>query len=179
MSYQIAVFLHLLAAFTWIGGTLFLIMVLVPLTRQGDGPPGATAQLLEQAARKFRPVAWSAILVLVVSGLFIATDHFDTSVKEFFEADTRFVKVLQMKVGMVIIVVALSAVHDFVLGPSLVSQNGGPARDWRASCTSLGPRPQSSGRAGQSQSAAHPRDRGNGRHANARVAGVILNLAPI
>ena len=132
MSYQIAVFLHLLAAFTWIGGTLFLIMVLVPLTRQGDGPPGATAQLLEQAARKFRPVAWSAILVLVVSGLFIATDHFDTSVKEFFEADTRFVKVLQMKVGMVIIVVALSAVHDFVLGPRLsrkmeaLRETGGP-----------------------------------------------------
>ena len=122
MSYQIAVFLHLLAAFTWIGGTLFLIMVLVPLTRQGDGPPGATAQLLEQAARKFRPVAWSAILVLVVSGLFIATDHFDTSVKEFFEADTRFVKVLQMKVGMVIIVVALSAVHDFVLGPACLAK---------------------------------------------------------
>lgn len=72
MLYQIAVLLHLLAVITWIGGSLFLVMVLAPINRRGLEPPSLGAQILGQGARKFRAVVWVAIVLLILTGLYIA-----------------------------------------------------------------------------------------------------------
>lgn len=122
MLYQVAVFVHILAAITWVGGTLFLVMVMVPLTRRQPGPPSQGARLLGQVGRRFRPVAWTSMVLLALSGLYIATDHWGVNVEGFFGGDGWFIRVLQAKVGLFIAIIALSAVHDFVLGPRLTRQ---------------------------------------------------------
>ncbi len=124
MGYQIAVFVHVLSAITWLGGSLFLVMVLVPLTRQTieGAPPGFSVRLLRESATKFRNVAWASIVLIVVSGLFIATDHFDVSISDVFDDDSRFISVLRTKAGFVVLIIVLSFLHDFILGPRLTRQ---------------------------------------------------------
>ena len=119
MAYQAAVFIHLLAAITWIGGTLFLVMVMVPLSLRSIQPPALGIQVLTQAARRFRIVAWASIVVLVVSGAFIITDHWKITPDLFLNSGNHFVKALQVKVGLVAVIIVLSAFHDFVLGPRI------------------------------------------------------------
>ena len=124
MGYQIAVLIHILAAITWLGGSLFLVMVMVPLTRQTieGAPPGFSIRLLREAAIKFRNVAWASIVLLVITGLFIATDHFDVSVSDLFDDDSRFISILRTKIGFVALILILSLLHDFILGPRLTRQ---------------------------------------------------------
>ena len=117
MLYQAAVFIHILSAIVWAGGMLFLVMVMVPLARQAmrDGGPGAV--LLQQAARRFLPVAWSAIALLVLTGIYIAWSHWGVRPDNFFTGGGQFIRVLQIKVGLTLLVIVLSLAHDFVIGP--------------------------------------------------------------
>ncbi len=117
MLYQIAVLIHLVAVVTWLGGSLFLAMVVVPLIRRQMASPAEGARLLGEVARRFRPVAWASIVLMVASGAFIATDHWDVSPADFFRGSGWFIRVLQAKVAIVVLVIVLSFVHDFVLGP--------------------------------------------------------------
>jgi uncharacterized membrane protein len=50
MLYQIMVFIHLLSAVTWVGGMLFLVMVMVPLARCSIEPPSLGTRILGQLA---------------------------------------------------------------------------------------------------------------------------------
>lgn len=115
--YQIAVFIHLLAAIVWVGGTLFLVMVLVPLTRSGTlGPPNVAAPLLGHVARRFRTIGWASIAVLVITGLFLMFDR-GITLSQLLAEGSGFIEKLRTKIGFVFIVLVLSAFHDFVLGP--------------------------------------------------------------
>ena len=55
--------LHLLAAVAWIGGMLFLSVVLVPVLRR-ERFASQKALLFRTTARRFRVVVWGAITVL-------------------------------------------------------------------------------------------------------------------
>jgi putative copper export protein len=107
--YVAARILHLLAMAVWVGGTVFLVAVAVPFARS-FGPEGSTAVAVS-IGRRFRPVAWSALLTLVATGFYMATE---TGLLTSPTADGRL---LRIKIGIVLVVLALAAVHDFVLGP--------------------------------------------------------------
>ncbi len=117
--YLASTYIHILAAITWIGGTIFLASVLVPLTRQVQSPPGAGAAYLRQAARRFRNVGWASLAVLVVTGI-TNLEFRNIRVWSALTSEGWFSSVLQVKVGLVAVVLVLSALHDFVLGPRLV-----------------------------------------------------------
>lgn len=116
--YELSVYAHILAITTWLGGTLFLTLVLVPLTRRSAPPPGSAARLLGQAARRFRTVAWVAIAVLVLSG---AGNVLARGVHplDIVTGSGWFFSLLRIKLLLVLLVVSLSALHDFVLGPQI------------------------------------------------------------
>ncbi|MCH7745886.1 MAG: DUF4149 domain-containing protein [Chloroflexi bacterium] len=115
--------MHILATITWVGGTLFLIMVMVPLSRREIESPAQAARLLGQVGRRFRSVAWASIVLLVLSGLFIATEQWGVKLSDFSGGGSgRFIQILQAKMGIVVLIIVLSAVHDFVLGPRVTRQ---------------------------------------------------------
>ena len=116
---QSLVFLHLIAAVTWLGGMLFLVMVMVPLARRDAG---VGFGVLRCAAEKFVPIAWAAKFVVAGSGAYLAWQYWNVRPETFFAGDTHFLSFLQMKTGLFVIVVVLSLLHDFWLGPRMMDR---------------------------------------------------------
>jgi copper resistance protein D len=114
--------LHVLAAITWIGGMLFLVLVLVPITRRLEDA-ALRARLVHAVGLRFRAVGWIALAVLVATGLGNLWLH------PFLLTAPRF----QWKIGLVVIALVLSAFHDFVLGPRAGAPGVDPSVRVRAS----------------------------------------------
>ena len=127
--YLVSVWLHVLAAVAWVGGMLFLVVVLVPLLRTPAMRPQASA-LFHAVGTRFRPVGWIALTTLVLTGIFNVTMR-GYSVGQLLQGDA-FVgpwgKTLALKLLLVLVIVAMSAVHDFWLGPraSRLAREGAP-----------------------------------------------------
>ena len=119
--YVISVYLHIMASVVWLGGMLFLALVLVPVVR-GLQPPGSGAQAMRAVGRRFLPVAWTSLVVLLLTGL-VNLDHRGISPWEAVSGahlDTEFGKILAIKLGVFLAIVLLSAVHDLIIGPGLL-----------------------------------------------------------
>ena len=114
--------IHLLAAITWIGGSLFVALVLLPVAR-GLEDPALRARVVRETGRRFRTVGWIALSVLVITGLA------DLWLFPVFLSSPRF----HAKLALVLLALVLSAVHDFVLGPRAGAPGALPALRGRAS----------------------------------------------
>lgn len=115
--YLASVWLHILAASTWIGGTMFIMLVVVPWLRASGG--AGAGRFLRETGQRFRSVAWVSFAVLLVTGVF------NLWVRGVRPADfarlewltSPFGTTVMLKLGLFASVLALSAVHDFLLGP--------------------------------------------------------------
>jgi uncharacterized membrane protein len=107
----VLVWLHLLAAVAWIGGMAFLSLVLVPILKREPFAPQRGA-LIRAAALRFRLVVWVAIGVLLTTGpLLVLSKGWSLS-----EPDGWPV-VLIVKLTLVVILLMLTVMHDFFIGP--------------------------------------------------------------
>lgn len=117
--YLVSVWLHILAAATWIGGMVFLVAVLVPLLRKPDTRARAS-ELFHLLGLRFRRLGWIALVTLVATGVFnvlyrgYRLEHFVTG--DLYQG--RWGHILAMKLGIVGVVLALAVVHDFWIGPA-------------------------------------------------------------
>lgn len=59
---------HVFSAVIWIGGAIFLALVMVPVAR-GMEPPHMGLLFLRRAPLRFRGIAWVLLGLLVVSGV--------------------------------------------------------------------------------------------------------------
>jgi copper resistance protein D len=100
--------LHLLAAVMWIGGMLFLSVVFAPLVRNGN--PMFPA-VFRAAAQRFRPVVWTAMAVLVMTGLVLVHQR-GVSLADL----AHWPKVLQIKIGLVGVLFLLTFAHSLLSG---------------------------------------------------------------
>jgi uncharacterized membrane protein len=114
--------IHVLSAITWIGGMLFIALVVVPVTRRLDDA-ALTRRLIQQLGVRFRTVGWIALILLVVTGLL------NLWASPFLLTSPRFL----WKLGLVIWSLMLSALHDFVLGPRAGAPEADDAARLRAS----------------------------------------------
>jgi uncharacterized membrane protein len=99
-------FVHLLAVVTWVGGMLFIALVLVPTTRRLEDP-ALRSRLVQDTGRRFRTVGWIAL------GLIVATGLGNLALRPELLWAPRF----HAKSGLVVLALLLGALHDFVLGP--------------------------------------------------------------
>ncbi len=107
--------LHLLAAVFWIGGMLFLTIVLAPHLGQFASVK-ERMQLVNAIGRRFRNTGWVAIGLLLTTGvlnLLLRDFHLGQFI------DTRFGMILSIKLGIVLLMLILALIHDFILGPKL------------------------------------------------------------
>jgi uncharacterized membrane protein len=114
--------IHVLAAVTWIGGMLFIALVLVPVTRRLEDPALRT-RLVHEAGLRFRAVGWIALGLLVLTGLG------NLWLFPVFLSSPR----VHAKLGLVLVALVLAVLHDFVLGPRAGRPGADPALRVRAS----------------------------------------------
>ena len=121
--YLVAVWLHLLALAVWLGGMVFLALVLVPATRRPEQRATAPA-LFHQVATRFRWVGWACLGIFLVTGL-IALGYRGYGLADAFNGrlwQGAFGHTLALKLTLVAVILAISAAHDFWLGPRAVAQ---------------------------------------------------------
>ncbi len=110
--YLVSVWLHVLAMAIWLGGIVFLGLVLMPTLRRPEHREIA-APLVDQTGARFRVVAWGSL------GLLVLTGGLNLMARDFEWADwgTPFGRALGVKLLLFVGIVILSALHDFVIGP--------------------------------------------------------------
>jgi putative copper resistance protein D len=117
--YYVNVTVHVFAALFWLGGMFFLAAVGAPVLRKVE-PAALRASLFEALGRAFRTSGWVAITVLLLTG--VGNLYFGGMLAEGVMSApgfwaTPYGRALLWKLGAVIGMVGVSAVHDFVLGP--------------------------------------------------------------
>ena len=105
------VWLHLLAAISWIGGTIFLSVVLVPVLKR-EPFASQKALLFRTMARRFRAVVWGAIAVLLFTGPLLLHQR-GIPIAD----PSGWPMVLAVKLGLVAILLLLTLTHDLIIGP--------------------------------------------------------------
>lgn len=118
--YYINVTVHVLAAMFWLGGMFFLGVVGAPVLRAVE-PPALRQRLFQQLGLRARSLGWWAIGILIVTGTLNLwfrgwlqwSGVLDSAA--FWRTATGVA--LAAKLASVATMVAVSAVHDFVLGP--------------------------------------------------------------
>jgi uncharacterized membrane protein len=113
---------HVLSAITWVGGMLFIALVLVPTARALEDA-GLRTRLLQESGYRFRTIGWIALVLLVVTGLL------NLWLQPFLLRAPRF----HWKLGLVVLALVLSAFHDWVLGPRAGVPGADPSVRIRAS----------------------------------------------
>jgi uncharacterized membrane protein len=108
---SVLIWLHLLAAVGWIGGMMFLSLVLAPSYRALASKPDAGV-LFRTAAIRFRLVVWGSVAVLLLTGPLLVLSH----EWPLFEP-TRWPSLLGIKLSLVTALLLMTLAHDLVLGP--------------------------------------------------------------
>ncbi|OGW50778.1 MAG: hypothetical protein A2V62_11400 [Nitrospirae bacterium RBG_19FT_COMBO_58_9] len=103
--------LHLLAAVSWIGGMMFLSVVLVPVLRR-EPFASQRALLFRTIALRFRVVVWGAIAVLLFTGPLLLHQR-GIPITD----PSGWPLILATKLGLVTILLLLTLTHDLILGP--------------------------------------------------------------
>jgi uncharacterized membrane protein len=119
------VYLHVLGVVVWIGGLVYQLHVLLPAARRGAAAPFA------EAARRARPVTWTAIAVVVLTGFYNVTQLGDLG--RVMETGAGFM--LAGKFILVIFAITLTGQRDFAhltLLTATLASGGDPHKLLRA-----------------------------------------------
>jgi len=105
----VSVWLHLLGVVAWIGGLAYQAHVLGPAARRGD------ARVFAETARRGRPVAWTAVAVVAMTGFYNVTRL--GALERVMASGAGLL--LAVKFMLVLAAVALAAQRDFAQVPRL------------------------------------------------------------
>ncbi len=117
--YTTLVCFHVLAAAVWIGGSVALVLTAVPVLRRL--PDVQRADSVRQLGRRWKPIGWGALLVLLASGCWLAFGYWDAGDPDVLFG-TRSGHILIAKAVLFASMIVTAALHDFVLGPRLNRQ---------------------------------------------------------
>jgi uncharacterized membrane protein len=120
--YLLSVWLHIVAAVVWVGGAIFLVIVLIPAIRRREFG-GVASALIRFAALRFRWVGWVCFCVFVFTGI-VNLSARGIGLRELQDAafwQGSFGLTLAIKLMLVVVILLISAFHDFFLGPRAAS----------------------------------------------------------
>ena len=116
--YQLLVWIHLLAAMTWIGGAVFLVVVLAPVLRSPAMRDQAGA-LLAATGGRLKAMGWVCIVTLVSTGTALL-EYRGVRVADLVNPcfyRSAHGQSIGLKVLLVSVIVSLSLWHDLSVGP--------------------------------------------------------------
>jgi len=123
--YILSVWIHVLLACVWVGGMIYTAAVVVPFAVRQS--PDERQRLLRGLARKFRMIGWSSVVLLVITGVYNATQRYALDgVGGLFDR-TRVGFWLPRKLEFFVLMVLLVLFHD-IMSTRAAKQSGG-ARD--------------------------------------------------
>lgn len=115
--YLISVFIHIICAAFWIGGMLFIPLVLVPGIK---GQPNRVL-LLHKTGIKFRFYGWLAVIILIISGVLNIYFRGLPFTIDFFTS-TSYGKLLSIKLILFLVMLLVGGIHDFYIGMKSIDE---------------------------------------------------------
>jgi uncharacterized membrane protein len=115
----IAILLHILAAVVWIGGMVFLGAVLIPVLRRSRTEGGQYTELIHRTGTRFRNVGWACLAILLVTGI-VNLSRWGVGIERLTSGElwaSPWGRILAVKLLLVATALAMSGVHDFIVGP--------------------------------------------------------------
>lgn len=106
-------FLHLLVTVMWIGGMIFMKLVLLPALAATD--PASAGRAMAVVAKRFTIIAWLSTLILLVTGLL------KTPEGTLFSTASDYGVILLVKHILFVLMIAGGAIITFVFAPKLRS----------------------------------------------------------
>jgi putative copper resistance protein D len=116
--------LHLLAAITWIGGLVFQLLVVFPTLVWG-APTGERVRLALSLEARFRVTMWPAVGLVLFTGLVNLMNVWYATVATAGSISPTFVPVLSVKLGLVLGMIALQAVQQLLVQPKRIAALAG------------------------------------------------------
>lgn len=113
----LAFWLHMAATVVWIGGLFYQAAVLNPALAR-HLPPREQAALLESLRRRFQPLAWLSLAVLVVTGLVQMSGN--PNYQGFLAVENRWAAAILAKHLVVLLMVGVAAYQTWAIQPRLV-----------------------------------------------------------
>lgn len=116
--FKISLFLHIVSAMFWIGGMLFITLVIAPYLSTIEDPRQRSA-IYQVVGKKFRFLAWIVIAIMLVTGP-INLYYLGVTPGMLFDpafAATSYGLVIWLKIAVIILLLISSIAHDFWLGP--------------------------------------------------------------
>ena len=115
--YLISVFVHIICAAFWIGGMLFIPLVLVPGINQQPN----RVLLLHKTGIKFRFYGWLSVIILLITG--VLNIHFRglPFTIDFF-INTNYGKLLTIKLVLFVVMLLVGGIHDFYFGMKSIDE---------------------------------------------------------
>ena len=115
--YLVSVFVHVICAAFWIGGMLFIPLVLVPGIKQQPN----RVLLLHKTGIKFRFYGWLSVMVLIITG--VLNIHFRglPFTIDFFTS-TSYGKLLTIKLVLFVVMLLVGGIHDFYIGMKSIDE---------------------------------------------------------
>jgi len=104
-------FLHVLATAVWIGGMLFMKLVLMPALQAID--PAQRGRLMGAVAKRFTMVVWASVAVLLVTG------YLKTPGELLLSAEAGYGMTLLVKHAMIAVMIVVGLVITFVVAPKM------------------------------------------------------------
>ena len=112
--------LHLLAAITWIGGLVFQVLVVFP-TLARAAPTAEWLRFALSLEARFRVILWPAVGMALFTGLVNLMNIWYTTVVTTGSIAPTFVPLLRVKLGLVIGMLAVQAVQQLLIYPRRVA----------------------------------------------------------
>jgi len=104
-------FLHLLATVSWIGGIIFMNLVLFPSQAAID--PGQRGKFFGAVVKRFLIIVWVSVVVLLLTGLY------KTPSSMLFNPESRFGFWLTVKHAAILLMIFFGLMVTFVVFPKL------------------------------------------------------------
>ncbi|MBI2281108.1 MAG: CopD family protein [Bacteroidetes bacterium] len=116
-TYLISIYLHVIFTAFWIGGMLFLPLILLPSIKNNS----ERIQLLYDTGIKFRFYGWIVLIGLIITGItnmFLKGIPFNLE----FLIKNQYGKLLGLKLLFFFTMLLVSGLHDFYVGTKTIEQ---------------------------------------------------------